>query len=200
MITSGFSSPNPPAAAQEVRPATDGVASSNHHLQKKLRFEDSVDFIGLDVKMAEESSSSSSPAASSQQQHQQQLKNKSLLISSVAVGHHANGLTKAASSTVSSFANSKPGSAKKLVIKNFKDKPKLPENYTDETWQKLKEAVEAIQNSTSIKYNLEELYQAVENLCSYKISANLYKQLRQICEDHIKAQIHQFREYPFLSC
>uniref|UniRef100_A0A670Z609 Cullin family profile domain-containing protein n=1 Tax=Pseudonaja textilis TaxID=8673 RepID=A0A670Z609_PSETE len=66
------------------------------------------------------------------------------------------------------------------------DKPKLPENYTDETWQKLKEAVEAIQNSTSIKYNLEELYQAVENLCSYKISANLYKQLRQICEDHIK--------------
>nr|XP_056715886.1 cullin-4B [Euleptes europaea] len=260
MITSGFSSPNPSAAAaQEVRSATDGssssssssssskkrklnsnsnssereevdaisscssllsktnsssstsssvntastascsssgVASSNHHLQKKLRFEDSLDFIGLDVKMAEESSSSSSssPAASSQQQHQQQLKNKSLLISSVAVGHHANGLTKAASSTVSSFANSKPGSAKKLVIKNFKDKPKLPENYTDETWQKLKEAVEAIQNSTSIKYNLEELYQAVENLCSYKISANLYKQLRQICEDHIKAQIHQFRE------
>ncbi|NXP22017.1 CUL4B protein, partial [Scytalopus superciliaris] len=256
MFPTGFSSPNPPAAAQEVRPATDGntsssssckkrklnnssnsnsekeefdsissctsspskntssssssvittsscsssgVASSNHHLQKKLRFEDSVDFIGLDVKMAEESSSSSSPAASSQQQHQQQLKNKSLLISSVVVGHHANGLTKAASSTVSSFANSKPGSAKKLVIKNFKDKPKLPENYTDETWQKLKEAVEAIQNSTSIKYNLEELYQAVENLCSYKISANLYKQLRQICEDHIKAQIHQFREYPFLA-
>nr|XP_009943501.1 PREDICTED: cullin-4B [Opisthocomus hoazin] len=252
MFPTGFSSPNPPATAQEVRPATDGntsssssckkrklnnssnsnsereefdslsscasspskntssssssvittsscsssgVASSNHHLQKKLRFEDSLDFIGLDVKMAEESSSSSSsPAASSQQQHQQQLKNKSLLISSVAVGHHANGLTKAASSTVSSFANSKPGSAKKLVIKNFKDKPKLPENYTDETWQKLKEAVEAIQNSTSIKYNLEELYQAVENLCSYKISANLYKQLRQICEDHIKAQIHQFRE------
>ncbi|KAM6426810.1 cullin-4B [Liasis olivaceus] len=176
--------------------SSSGVASSNHHLQKKLRFEDSLDFIGLDVKMAEESSSSSSssPAASSQQQQHQQLKNKSLLISSVAVGHHANGLTKAASSTVSSFANSKPGSAKKLVIKNFKDKPKLPENYTDETWQKLKEAVEAIQNSTSIKYNLEELYQAVENLCSYKISANLYKQLRQICEDHIKAQIHQFRE------
>uniref|UniRef100_A0A4W2F0E7 Cullin-4B n=1 Tax=Bos indicus x Bos taurus TaxID=30522 RepID=A0A4W2F0E7_BOBOX len=116
-----------------------------------------------------------------------------ILISTVASVHHANGLAKS-STTVSSFANSKPGSAKKLVIKNFKDKPKLPENYTDETWQKLKEAVEAIQNSTSIKYNLEELYQAVENLCSYKISANLYKQLRQICEDHIKAQIHQFRE------
>ncbi|KYO38238.1 hypothetical protein Y1Q_0015515 [Alligator mississippiensis] len=149
MITSGFSSPNPPAAAQEVRPATDGSSSS--------------------------SSSSSS------------CKKRKLNSSSN-------------NSEREDFANSKPGSAKKLVIKNFKDKPKLPENYTDETWQKLKEAVEAIQNSTSIKYNLEELYQAVENLCSYKISANLYKQLRQICEDHIKAQIHQFREYPLIIC
>lgn len=38
--------------------------------------------------------------------------------------------------------------------------------------------------------------QAVENLCSHKISAKLYKQLRTVCEDHIKAQIDQFREYP----
>ncbi|OCT65840.1 hypothetical protein XELAEV_18042089mg [Xenopus laevis] len=208
----GLSSPNPPA--QEVRtegnstskkrrlnisssdkddldplsPARNSSSSSNH-IQKKLRFEDTLDFLGLDVKMTEESSSSSSCSFSSTPQA---VRSKNLLISPVGVGHHANGLTKA--SPVSSFANSKPGSAKKLVIKNFKDKPKLPENYTDETWQKLKGTVEAIQNSTSIKYNLEELYQAVENLCSYKISANLYKQLRQICEDHIKAQIHQFRE------
>lgn len=48
----------------------------------------------------------------------------------------------------------------------YLDKPKLPENYTDETWQKLKEAVEAIQNSTSIKYNLEELYQVCINVDS----------------------------------
>ncbi|XP_028923781.1 cullin-4B isoform X1 [Ornithorhynchus anatinus] len=193
--SSASSSPPPKNSSSAASFAGLSVSSSNHHhhLQKKLRFEDSLDFFGLDVKMAEESSSSSSPAPATAAQQQQQLKSKSLLISSVAGGHHANGLTKT-STTVSSFANSKPGSAKKLVIKNFKDKPKLPENYTDETWQKLKEAVEAIQNSTSIKYNLEELYQAVENLCSYKISANLYKQLRQICEDHIKAQIHQFRE------
>lgn len=38
---------------------------------------------------------------------------------------------------------------------------------------------------------------AVENLCSYKVSPTLYKQLRQVCEDHVQAQIHQFREYPF---
>ncbi|KAK6480326.1 cullin-4B-like [Huso huso] len=162
-------------------------SSTSHHVQKKLRFEDSVDFIGLDVKMAEESSSSSSTSSN---------KSKNLFLAA-GVGHHANGLTKTSTGSTS-FSNSKPGAAKKLVIKNFKEKPKLPENYTDETWQKLKEAVEAIQNSTSIKYNLEELYQAVENLCSHKISAKLYKQLRAVCEDHIKAQIHQFREYPLL--
>uniref|UniRef100_A0A8C5KHC4 Cullin-4B n=1 Tax=Jaculus jaculus TaxID=51337 RepID=A0A8C5KHC4_JACJA len=204
--TSSSSSTPPSQPRDSASPSTSTfclgvpVAASSHvPIQKKLRFEDTLEFVGFDAKMAEDSSSSSSSssptAATSQQQQQQQLKNKSILISSVASVHHANGLAKS-STTVSSFANSKPGSAKKLVIKNFKDKPKLPENYTDETWQKLKEAVEAIQNSTSIKYNLEELYQAVENLCSYKISANLYKQLRQICEDHIKAQIHQFREYP----
>lgn len=48
------------------------------------------------------------------------------------------------------------------------EKPKLPENYTRETWQKLKEAVEAIQNSTSIKYNLEELYQVSNYLSTHR--------------------------------
>ncbi|XP_072285370.1 cullin-4B-like [Pyxicephalus adspersus] len=141
-------------------PSQKNSSSSFNHIQKKLRFEDSLDFLGLDVKMAEESPSSSCSSATPQP-----LRNKNLLISPVAAGHHANGLTKA--SPVSSFTNSKPGSAKKLVIKNFKDKPKLPENYTDETWQKLKEAVEAIQNSTSIKYNLEELYQALYTLAIF---------------------------------
>ncbi|XP_068124186.1 cullin-4A isoform X2 [Hyperolius riggenbachi] len=106
---------------------------------------------------------------------------------SALVGH-TNGLTK------SSALGSKPAASKKLIIKNFKDKPKLPDNYTQDTWQKLHEAVNAIESSTSIKYNLEELYQAVENLCSYKVSNTLYKQLRQVCEEHMKAQIHQFRE------
>lgn len=47
-------------------------------------------------------------------------------------------------------------------------------------------------------FMLLRLLQAVENLCSYKVSPTLYKQLRQVCEDHVQAQIHQFREYPFL--
>ncbi|NXE37630.1 CUL4A protein, partial [Ptilorrhoa leucosticta] len=119
---------------------------------------------------------------------------------------HTNGLTKPASlaATATRAAGGGGGgggataSSKKLVIKNFRERPKLPDNYTQDTWQKLHEAVGAIQGSISIKYNLEELYQAVENLCSYKVSATLYKQLRQVCEEHVKAQILQFREYPFV--
>ncbi|XP_034436636.1 cullin-4A isoform X2 [Hippoglossus hippoglossus] len=103
--------------------------------------------------------------------------------------HNTNGMGR-----TSAVASGKSGASKKLVIKNFKDRPKLAENYTEDTWLKLRDAVGAIQNSTSIKYNLEELYQAVENLCSYKVSPTLYKQLRQVCEDHVQAQIYQFRE------
>uniref|UniRef100_A0A3Q3JD57 Cullin family profile domain-containing protein n=1 Tax=Monopterus albus TaxID=43700 RepID=A0A3Q3JD57_MONAL len=179
----------PSSPPKTLNSSSSSCSPSPLHIQKKLRFEESVDFIGLDVKMAEEAAAAATAAAASCSNN----KSKAVFLPG-GVGHHANGLTKTAGS--GTFSSSKPGAAKKLVIKNFKEKPKLPENYTQETWQKLKEAVEAIQNSTSIKYNLEELYQAVENLCSHKISAKLYKQLRAVCEDHIKAQIDQFREYP----
>ncbi|XP_062982223.1 cullin-4A [Elgaria multicarinata webbii] len=123
---------------------------------------------------------------------------------SALVGH-TNGLTKPASlaavagarsGVAGSGASAAGGGAtsKKIVIKNFRERPTLADNYTRDTWQKLHEAVRAIQSSTSIKYNLEELYQAVENVCSYKASPTLYRQLRQVCEDHVKAQILQFRE------
>ncbi|XP_043113133.1 cullin-4B [Puntigrus tetrazona] len=180
-IDSISSSPKAICNSSSTTSSSSSSQQQQQHIQKKLRFEDPLDLIGLDVKMAEESCNSAESCS----------KTRNVFLPG-GVGHHANGLTKSAGSAT--FSNSKPGAAKKLVIKNFKEKPKLPENYTNETWQKLKEAVEAIQNSTSIKYNLEELYQAVENLCSHKISAKLYKQLRVVCEDHIKAQIDQFRE------
>lgn len=51
-------------------------------------------------------------------------------------------------------------------------KPNLPDNYQEHTWSKLREAVVAIQTSTAIAYSLEELYQAVENMCSHKVFTN----------------------------
>uniref|UniRef100_A0A3B5MRM9 Cullin 4B n=1 Tax=Xiphophorus couchianus TaxID=32473 RepID=A0A3B5MRM9_9TELE len=183
--TSDTISSSPPKTLNSSSSSSSCSPTPPLHIQKKLRFEDSVDFIGLDVKMAEEAAAAAAASCSNN-------KSKAMFLAGGVGGHHANGLTKTAGS--GTFSSSKPGAAKKLVIKNFREKPKLPENYTQETWQKLKEAVEAIQNSTSIKYNLEELYQAVENLCSHKISAKLYKQLRTVCEDHIKAQIDHFTD------
>lgn len=83
-----------------------------------------------------------------------------------------------------------------MVLFVFSDKPKLPENYQQDTWQKLKEAVEAIHNSHSIKSCLEELYQAVENLCSHKMSATIYEQLKHVCESHVQSNLQQFLGYP----
>ncbi|KAG5677740.1 hypothetical protein PVAND_007471 [Polypedilum vanderplanki] len=88
-------------------------------------------------------------------------------------------------------SNSK-GDIKKLVIKNFKAKPTLPENYQENTWQKLKEAVIAIQTSTPITYCLEELYQAVENMCSHKMDSQLYVNLTGLAESHVKSNIRPF--------
>lgn len=51
----------------------------------------------------------------------------------------------------------------------FAGKPNLPENYQETTWSKLKESVIAIQTSKAITYSLEELYQAVENMCNHKV-------------------------------
>ncbi|XP_066586611.1 cullin-4A [Prorops nasuta] len=94
------------------------------------------------------------------------------------------------------LANAKSGSARKLVIKNFKSKPKLPENYQEQTWEKLEEAVVAIQTSKSIRYSLEELYQAVENMCNHKMASNLYSNLTILTESHVKANIEQFLAEP----
>ncbi|CAB3241123.1 unnamed protein product [Arctia plantaginis] len=101
---------------------------------------------------------------------------------------HSNGSVKLTSSSMN-----KPGAAtKKLVIKNFKSKPNLPENYQETTWSKLREAVIAIQTSKAIAYSLEELYQAVENMCSHKMASQLYVNLTNLVEAHVKANIEQF--------
>lgn len=71
-------------------------------------------------------------------------------------------------------------------------KPTLPENYQESTWQKLKEAVIAIQTSTPITYCLEELYQAVENMCGHKMDSQLYVNLTGLAENHVKSNIKPF--------
>ena len=81
---------------------------------------------------------------------------------------------------------------KKLVIKNLKQTPRLPEDFQERSWDKLRKAVIAIQTATSIDTSLEELYQAVENLCSHGMAEQVYCQLRDLVESHTKNMVQQF--------
>lgn len=68
----------------------------------------------------------------------------------------------------------------------------MPDNYQEKTWEKLQKAVVAIQTSKSIEYSLEELYQAVENMCSHKMDSQLYTKLTALTESHVKLNIKTF--------
>ncbi|GMN43249.1 hypothetical protein TIFTF001_012455 [Ficus carica] len=78
-------------------------------------------------------------------------------------------------------------SGKKFVIKlnKAKDKPKLPPNFEEETWAKLKSAICAIFLRQPDSCDLEKLYQAVSDMCMHKMGANLYQRIERECETHI---------------
>ncbi|KAL4200513.1 hypothetical protein AMTRI_Chr02g253910 [Amborella trichopoda] len=82
-----------------------------------------------------------------------------------------------------------PQPTKKLVIRPFKDKPKLPTNFEEDTWAKLKSAISAILLKQPVSCSLEELYQAVNDLCLHKMGGNLYKRIQKECEEHISKTI-----------
>ncbi|XP_050438117.1 cullin-4B [Adelges cooleyi] len=88
----------------------------------------------------------------------------------------------------------KSNPAKKLVVKNLKEKPMLPDNYQEQTWKKLRESIIAIQTSTAIRYSMEELYQAVENMCNNNLAAALYNNLVELSEAHVKKLLQNFNE------
>ncbi|KAF0720946.1 cullin-4B [Aphis craccivora] len=83
---------------------------------------------------------------------------------------------------------------KKLVIKNLKIKPSIPDNYQEQELEKLCEAVIAIQTSTAIQYTMETLYQAVVNMCNYNLTGVLYNKLIELIETHVKKLFLNFTE------
>jgi cullin 4 len=68
-------------------------------------------------------------------------------------------------------------------------KPQLPANFQDDTWRKLKNAIEAIQTGQPMIEGLEDLYKACENLCSYKMGHFLYTRLQELCEAHAQREL-----------
>lgn len=97
------------------------------------------------------------------------------------------------------------GPAKKLVIKPLKSAPKLPADFAEATWAKLKHAVVAIFTQQPVATSLEELYRAVEDMCAHKLAPLLYERLQAECDAHIGAQVaslaamHAGNEQLFLS-
>ncbi|KAJ3333629.1 Cullin-4 [Blyttiomyces sp. JEL0837] len=78
---------------------------------------------------------------------------------------------------------------KKLVIKDFKVKPKIPENFESETLDRLGKAVEAIHGKRAVSESLEELYKSCENLCIQKKGEVLYGRLRALLDRHIRNEL-----------
>ena len=84
------------------------------------------------------------------------------------------------------------GVAKKLTIKNFKAKPVVPKDFKPKAMDKLRAAVLAIQRAEPISSSLNELYSAVENLCTDGMSETIYATLKELVETHVQESVKPF--------
>ncbi|GAB2279869.1 hypothetical protein Dimus_014505 [Dionaea muscipula] len=77
-----------------------------------------------------------------------------------------------------------PGT-KKFVIKLVKAKPTVPNNFEEDTWARLKSAMNSIFLKQPDSCDLEKLYQAVNDLCLHKMGGSLYRKIEKEFEAHI---------------
>ncbi|TDH71978.1 hypothetical protein CCR75_004879 [Bremia lactucae] len=84
---------------------------------------------------------------------------------------------------------------KKLTIKPFKNTPKLPERFEDDTWTKLVAAVHAVYAKEMSSLSREELYRSVEDMCTWKMASRLYKRLEDTCALHIQKRVEALVPY-----
>lgn len=84
------------------------------------------------------------------------------------------------------------GGARKLVIKNLRSRPTWPSEFKAKAVEKLQKAVVAIQQAQPITTSLEELYAAVENLCTNGMSEQVYDNLKALIEAHVQDSVQPF--------
>lgn len=77
---------------------------------------------------------------------------------------------------------------KKLVIKKFVNKVKIPENFESVNWNKLNLAIKAVQSRKGVDFSYEELYNAVEDLCTWKCSERIYSRLKKALLDYCELE------------
>uniref|UniRef100_A0A1I8G3G5 CULLIN_2 domain-containing protein n=1 Tax=Macrostomum lignano TaxID=282301 RepID=A0A1I8G3G5_9PLAT len=98
-----------------------------------------------------------------------------------------------AGDSTSSVANSSApsSSSRKLAIKNLSLVGSSTIDYSSE-WSKLKEAVDAVYQSTSVQYTLEDLLKAVETVCNHYLADTLYKDLQMVFDQFVQSNLHKF--------
>ncbi|KAL7684245.1 putative cullin protein, neddylation [Plasmopara halstedii] len=84
---------------------------------------------------------------------------------------------------------------KKMTIKPFKVTPKLPETFEADTWIKLSAAVHAVHVKEMSTLSREELYRSVEDMCTWKMAASLYKRLEKACALYIQKRVEELVQY-----
>eukprot|EP00750_Incisomonas_marina_P008330 INCI15434.3.p1 GENE.INCI15434.3~~INCI15434.3.p1 ORF type:complete len:848 (-),score=178.00 INCI15434.3:670-3162(-) len=67
---------------------------------------------------------------------------------------------------------------KKLVIRNYAVKPKVPENFLADGWKLLENAIDAIYARIPVPHTREKLYGIVEDLCMHGQSASLFARVK----------------------
>ena len=108
----------------------------------------------------------------------------------VFASHNINGATSRLQKN-----KKKKKTTKKLTIKAFKRKPKLPDNFEEETWKKLQGAVLAIYSENPVSASREDLYRAAEDMCMHKMSQRLYLNLKQEFETQTRKVMEQMIDF-----
>ncbi|GJT84981.1 putative cullin protein, neddylation [Tanacetum coccineum] len=75
------------------------------------------------------------------------------------------------------------------VEMRFICKPAMPTNLEEDRWAVLKSAISAIFLKQPGSCDLEKLYQAVNDLCLWKMGGSLYQRIERECEAHISAAL-----------
>ncbi|KAJ2870882.1 hypothetical protein FB639_004553, partial [Coemansia asiatica] len=88
------------------------------------------------------------------------------------------------------------GPQKKLIIKGLRSIPTLPETYKEDTIDRLKNAVQAIQNSQPTPQGLEELYRDCESLCLHKFGSDVYAMLQSQLDLYVRKQLSEINSQP----
>eukprot|EP00755_Sulcionema_specki_P016611 Sspe_Gene.10480::Locus_3507_Transcript_1_1_Confidence_1.000_Length_2639::g.10480::m.10480/K10609/CUL4; cullin 4 len=83
----------------------------------------------------------------------------------------------------------------KLQIKPFRTTPATPGDFVETSWGKLKAAVDAVYTQSPVQYLLEELYEAVEDLCINQHGQQLASWLQSLREEYTRKAVEQLLQH-----